>query len=146
MTDTVNMKERSLDWSSWSSCKLVTFNLFNEIQPLIGKLFYKTNNEKQFTKLDLISMVQANWNVDGFTFRYFISYILIWEFLFDQIGNTLLYTYIDPTLVNSLHWLLNCKIGWLDCHVITTEYRTRVIVYTCWNKPSVLFCSVSPSL
>ena len=84
--------------------------------------------------------------MDGFTFRYFISYILIWEFLFDQIGNTLLYTYIDPTLVNSLHWLLNCKIGWLDCHVITTEYRTRVIVYTCGNKPSDLFCSVSPSL
>ena len=33
---------------------------------------------------------------------------------------------IDQTLVNSLHKLLNCEIGGLDCHVITTEYRTRV--------------------
>ena len=31
-------------------------------------------------------------------------------------------TNIDQTLVN----LLNCEIGGLDCHVITTEYRTRV--------------------
>ena len=37
-----------------------------------------------------------------------------------------LYTHIDQTLVNSLHGLLNCEIGGLDCHVITTEYRTRV--------------------
>jgi len=28
--------------------------------------------------------------------------------------------------VNSLHRLLNCEIGGLDCCVITTEYRTRV--------------------
>ena len=33
---------------------------------------------------------------------------------------------IDQTLVNSLHRLLNCEIGGLDCRVITTEYRTRV--------------------
>jgi len=32
---------------------------------------------------------------------------------------------IDQTLVNSLHRLLNCEIGGLDCRVIT-EYRTRV--------------------
>ena len=38
----------------------------------------------------------------------------------------LLYTNIDQTLVNSLHWLLNREIVGLDCHVITTEYRTRV--------------------
>ena len=37
-----------------------------------------------------------------------------------------LYTNIDKTLVNSLHRLLNCEIGALDCRVITTEYRTRV--------------------
>jgi len=37
-----------------------------------------------------------------------------------------LYTNIDQTLVNSLHRLLYCEIGGLDCHVITTEYRTRV--------------------
>ena len=35
-------------------------------------------------------------------------------------GNT------DQTLVNSLHGLLNCEIGGLMCHVITTEYRTCV--------------------
>ena len=38
----------------------------------------------------------------------------------------LLYTKIDHTLMNSLHRLLNCEIGGLDSHVITTEYRTRV--------------------
>jgi len=37
-----------------------------------------------------------------------------------------LYTNIDQTLVNSLHGLMNCEIGGLDCRVITTEYRTRV--------------------
>jgi len=36
------------------------------------------------------------------------------------------YTTIDQTLVNSLHGLLNCEIGGLECHVITIEYRTRV--------------------
>jgi len=41
-----------------------------------------------------------------------------------------LYTNIDQTLVNSLHRLLNCAIGGLDCHVITTEYRSiRTCVY-----------------
>jgi len=38
----------------------------------------------------------------------------------------LLYTTIDQTLVNVLHGLLNCEIGGLYCHLITTEYRTRV--------------------
>ena len=38
----------------------------------------------------------------------------------------ILYTNIDQTLVNSLHGLFNCEIGGLDCHVITTEYRTHV--------------------
>jgi len=28
--------------------------------------------------------------------------------------------------VNSLHGLLNCEIGGFHCHVITTEYKTRV--------------------
>ena len=28
--------------------------------------------------------------------------------------------------MSSLHGLLNCEIGRLDCRVITTEYRTRV--------------------
>ena len=36
----------------------------------------------------------------------------------------ILYTNIDQHLVNSLHGL-NREIGGLDCHVITTEYRTR---------------------
>jgi len=33
-----------------------------------------------------------------------------------------LYSNIDQKLGNSLHGLLNCEIGGLDCHVITTEY------------------------
>ena len=42
---------------------------------------------------------------------------------------SVVYTQIDQELMNSLHRLLNCEIGeigGLDCHVITTEYRTRV--------------------
>jgi len=56
-----------------------------------------------------------------------------------------LYTNIDQTLGNSLHELLNCEIGGLDCHVITTEYIYLVsIVYTCntyfvmhWSMPFI---------
>jgi len=46
----------------------------------------------------------------------------------DIIGITvnILCTTIDQTLVNSLHGLLNCEMGGLDFHVITTEYRTCV--------------------
>jgi len=36
-----------------------------------------------------------------------------------------MYTNIDQKLVNSLHGLLNCEIGGLECRVITIEYRTR---------------------
>ena len=32
----------------------------------------------------------------------------------------LLYTNIDQKFVNSLHGLLNCEIGGLDCRIITT--------------------------
>jgi len=41
-------------------------------------------------------------------------------------SNEILHTNIDQTLVKSLHRLLNCEIGGLDCRVITAEYRTRV--------------------
>jgi len=44
---------------------------------------------------------------------------------------------IDQTLVNSLHGLLNCEIGGLMCHVITTEYRTCV---HCIHVMYHLFC------
>jgi len=37
-----------------------------------------------------------------------------------------LHTNIDQKLMNSLHGLLNCEPGGLECHVITTEYRTHV--------------------
>jgi len=37
-----------------------------------------------------------------------------------------MYTNNDQTLVNSLHRLLNCEIGGLDCRAITTEYRAHV--------------------
>ena len=39
---------------------------------------------------------------------------------------SVLFTNIGKTLMSSLHGLLNCKIDGLDCHVSTTEYRTRV--------------------
>ena len=39
---------------------------------------------------------------------------------------TVLYGNIDQKLWNSLHRLLNCERGGLDCRVITIEYRTRV--------------------
>ena len=42
------------------------------------------------------------------------------------IYNYILYTNIDQKLGSSLHQLLNCVIGELDYHVITTEYRTHV--------------------
>ena len=38
----------------------------------------------------------------------------------------LAYTNIEQTLANSLHGLLNCEIGGLDCRAITAEYRTHV--------------------
>ena len=38
----------------------------------------------------------------------------------------LLYGNIDQTIVNSIHRLLNCKIGGKDCRVITTEYISCV--------------------
>jgi len=47
-------------------------------------------------------------------------------FLCSRLNRKVLYTNIDRTLVNSLHRLLNCEIGGLDCRVSTTEYRTRV--------------------
>ena len=43
-----------------------------------------------------------------------------------QTKKYILYTNNDQTFVNSLQGLLNCEIGGLNCHVITTEYRTRV--------------------
>ena len=48
-----------------------------------------------------------------------------------------LYTNIDQKLVNSLHRLLNCEIGGLDCCVITTEYRARVDCIPMYH----LFCN-----
>ena len=44
----------------------------------------------------------------------------------EHVGLPVLYTNIDQKLMNSLHRLLNCEIGGLDCRVITTEYRTSV--------------------
>ena len=45
-----------------------------------------------------------------------------------------MYTNIDQTLVKSLHRLLNCEIGELDCHVITKEnIKHASIVYTCYT-------------
>jgi len=59
-------------------------------------------------------------------------------FLFDSIY--VLHGKIDRTLVNSLHTLLNCEIGGLEGHVITTiEYKTRVHCIHMWHQ----FCNAS---
>jgi len=60
----------------------------------------------------------------------------VWETMnryISMIGLTLFYPEfqemhgnIDQTLVNSLHGLLNCEIGGLDCRIIITEYKTHV--------------------
>ena len=50
----------------------------------------------------------------------YVLYILL------SIRTPLLYTNIDQILPNTLYRLLNCEIGVLDSHVITTEYTTRV--------------------
>ena len=55
----------------------------------------------------------------------YIYYFLNCRITHVSIKHIVVYTNIDKTLVNSLHGLLNCEIGGLDCHVITTEYRTR---------------------
>ena len=39
---------------------------------------------------------------------------------------SVVYRNIDQRLVNSLHGLLNCEIGGLECRVFTTDIRTRV--------------------
>jgi len=49
-----------------------------------------------------------------------------WLSLYVMLLFKVLYRNIDQILVNSLHRLLNCEIDRLDCHVIATEYRTRV--------------------
>ena len=49
----------------------------------------------------------------------------------------LLHGNIDQTIVNSLQGLLNYEIGELDCHVITTEYKTRVHCIQMYH----LFCN-----
>jgi len=40
----------------------------------------------------------------------------------------LLYTIIDQTLLKSLHWLMNCKIGVQECR---QSIKHVSIVYTC---------------
>jgi len=40
------------------------------------------------------------------------------------------YTNIDQKLMDSLQGLLNCEIGDLDCHCISTEYGTLCPLYT----------------
>ena len=52
--------------------------------------------------------------INLFTVTYFANFCCVLH------GN------IDETLMSSLQGLLNCEIGGLDCHVITTEYRTSV--------------------
>jgi len=44
---------------------------------------------------------------------------------------SVLYVIIDQTLVNSLHGLLNCELGGLECRVTTKDIYLVSIVYTC---------------
>jgi len=55
-----------------------------------------------------------------------LSNFILSTIVFVVLNTCLLYTNIVQTLKNSLHRLLNCEIGGLDCSVITTEYRTCV--------------------
>jgi len=45
-------------------------------------------------------------------------------YIYDTKTTVVSHRYMDHTLVKSLHGLLNCKIGGLDCRGITTEYIT----------------------
>ena len=55
----------------------------------------------------------------------------------------LLYTNIDQTLVNSLHKLLNCEIGGLDCHVITCIHCIHMYHLFCNAYVHVIYLGVS---
>ena len=52
---------------------------------------------------------------------------------------------MDQTLMNSLHKLLNCEIGGLDRHVITTEYRTHAHCIHIFKNAFCRFCVVFSS-
>ena len=74
----------------------------------------------QYTRLSFFSIKQT-----------LCHYCLVIECTFANTLYNLLHGNIDQALVNSLHGLLNCEIGGLDCRVITAEYRTRGLAYTC---------------
>ena len=85
--------------------------------PWVGREMYE-KKEGEFQKLlvtieNYIRSVTPNW-IAHFTFCLLVLH-----------GN------IDQTLVNSLHSLLICEIGGLDCRIIPTEYISCVIEYTC---------------
>ena len=51
--------------------------------------------------------------------------------VYRYVSSKVLHGNIDQTLVNSLHRLLNCEIGGIDCRVITTKKEHVSNVYTC---------------
>ena len=51
------------------------------------------------------------------------------------------YTHIDQTLVNSLYRLLNCEIGGLECHGITTVIDTCFILGWVWITCPLYTCN-----
>ena len=69
----------------------------------------------QYTRLSFFSIKQT-----------LCHYCLVIECTFANILYNLLHGNIDQALVNSLHGLLNCEIGGLDCRVITIENITHV--------------------
>ena len=54
----------------------------------------------------------------------------------------MLYGTIDHTVLNTLHVLLNCKIGALDCWVISSSKELLSVRYT-YNTYSVIHWSMS---
>jgi len=51
----------------------------------------------------------------------------------ENLKRYILYTNIDQKLVNSLHGLLNCEIGGLECRVITGELLKMLLVHVLFD-------------
>ena len=98
-------------------------SLFNDTADARVKFLYFSNMKL----LNVFDCVHVKWQ--GRSWLYHCCHFAVsgdnYNDVNDPTGN-IVYTHIYNTLVYSLHGLLNCEIGGLDCHVITTEYRTRV--------------------
>ena len=93
------------------------------IQSYASKIFWYKRSWTDFDLFDSM-VVPINWAFIGCKLLacpdpWIMPYLQMWVVVATYI---VLYTHIDQALVeNPLHGLLNCEIGALDCHVITTE-------------------------